>query len=163
MKTPSKLLKTQGSITCGFKRSQLIVGAPPVRLERMIHFVPPHNEKIRAKIKDIAGSVDVVLGNLEDAIPADQKEAARRGFIAMARDSTGRVNGSQFYITYTPQPRLDAQGFTVFGKVVAGAEVLQAITPRNACAPGQKPTADNPCQESPPPGDEILGIDIEES
>jgi malyl-CoA/(S)-citramalyl-CoA lyase len=28
--------------------------APPVRLERMIHFVPPHNEKIRAKIKDIA-------------------------------------------------------------------------------------------------------------
>src|SRR5207244_1401025 len=44
----------------------------------------PHNEKIRAKIKDIAGQVDVILGNLEDAIPADQKEAARKGFIAMA-------------------------------------------------------------------------------
>ena len=42
----------------------------------MIHFVPPQNEKIRAKIKDIAAQVDVVLGNLEDAIPADQKEAA---------------------------------------------------------------------------------------
>ena len=52
--------------------------ALPVRLERMIHFVPPHNEKIRAKIKDIAGQVDVVLGNLEDAIAADQKEAARQ-------------------------------------------------------------------------------------
>jgi malyl-CoA/(S)-citramalyl-CoA lyase len=29
--------------------------------------------------------VDVVLGNLEDAIPADAKEAARAGFIAMAK------------------------------------------------------------------------------
>jgi malyl-CoA/(S)-citramalyl-CoA lyase len=29
--------------------------------------------------------VDVVLGNLEDAIPADAKEAARKGFIAMAK------------------------------------------------------------------------------
>jgi malyl-CoA/(S)-citramalyl-CoA lyase len=69
----------------------LAIGAPepfralPVRLERMIHFVPPHNEKIRAKLKEIGGQVDVILGNLEDAIPAEQKEAARRGFIAMAR------------------------------------------------------------------------------
>ena len=57
---------------------------PPVRLERMIHFVPPHNEKIRARIKDLIGTVDVVLGNLEDAIPADAKVAARQGFIDMA-------------------------------------------------------------------------------
>ncbi|MEW5962709.1 MAG: CoA ester lyase [Pseudomonadota bacterium] len=70
----------------------LAIGAPepyrslPVRLERMIHFVPPHNDKIRAKIKDIAKQVDVVLGNLEDAIPAEQKEAARKGFVAMARE-----------------------------------------------------------------------------
>jgi malyl-CoA/(S)-citramalyl-CoA lyase len=69
----------------------LAVGAPaplrelPVRLERMIHFVPPHLEKLRAKVPQIAREVDVVLGNLEDAIPADAKEAARRGFIEMAR------------------------------------------------------------------------------
>src|SRR5688572_7396647 len=79
--------------------SPLAIGAPepyralPVRLERMIHFVPPHNEKIRAKIKDIAREVDVVLGNLEDAIPADQKEAARKGFIAMARDTDFGTTG----------------------------------------------------------------------
>ena len=72
----------------------LATGAPaplrslPVRLERMIHFVPPHNDKIRARLPDIVGKVDVVLGNLEDAIPADQKENARQGFIAMARDTT---------------------------------------------------------------------------
>lgn len=60
--------------------------APPVRLERMIHFVPPHNEKIVSKIKDLAKQVDVVLGNLEDAIPADRKRDARAGFIKMARE-----------------------------------------------------------------------------
>jgi malyl-CoA/(S)-citramalyl-CoA lyase len=69
----------------------LAVGAPaplrelPVRLERMIHFVPPHLEKLRAKVPQLARDVDVVLGNLEDAIPADAKEAARAGFIEMAR------------------------------------------------------------------------------
>ena len=69
----------------------LAIGAPqplrelPLRLERMIHFVPPHLEKIRAKVPQIATEVDVVLGNLEDAIPADAKEAARIGFIEMAK------------------------------------------------------------------------------
>jgi malyl-CoA/(S)-citramalyl-CoA lyase len=69
----------------------LAIGAPlplrelPPRLERMIHFVPPHNEKVRARVPDLVHQVDVVLGNLEDAIPADAKEAARSGFIAMAK------------------------------------------------------------------------------
>jgi malyl-CoA/(S)-citramalyl-CoA lyase len=58
---------------------------PPVRLERMIHFVPPHVEKVTAKVPDLVRQVDVVLGNLEDAIPADAKEAARLGFIGMAK------------------------------------------------------------------------------
>jgi malyl-CoA/(S)-citramalyl-CoA lyase len=69
----------------------LAIGAPsplrelPVRLERMIHFVPPHVEKVTAKVPELIRQVDVVLGNLEDAIPADAKEAARAGFIAMAK------------------------------------------------------------------------------
>ena len=69
----------------------LAIGAPaplrelPVKLERMIHFVPPHIEKLRAKVPELIAQVDVVLGNLEDAIPADAKTAARAGFIAMAR------------------------------------------------------------------------------
>ena len=57
----------------------------PVRLERMIHFVPPHNEKVRGKVSELAKQVDVVLGNLEDAIPIEAKEAARAGFIAMGK------------------------------------------------------------------------------
>src|SRR5215475_8153932 len=83
----------------------LAIGAPaplrelPIRLERMIHFIPPHVAKLTAKVPELIRDVDVVLGNLEDAIPADAKEAARSGFIAMAErvdfDATGlwtRVN-----------------------------------------------------------------------
>ena len=51
----------------------------------MIHFVPPHNAKVRAKAPELAGQVDVVLGNLEDAIPIESKQAAREGVIAMAK------------------------------------------------------------------------------
>src|SRR5207237_4918608 len=67
------------------------IGAPGplrellVKLERMIHFIPPHVEKVTAKVPELIRQVDVVLGNLEDAIPADAKEAARAGFIAMAK------------------------------------------------------------------------------
>ena len=57
---------------------------PPARVERAIHFVPPHLEKVRAKVGEVARQVDVVLGNLEDAIPADAKQAAREGFIELA-------------------------------------------------------------------------------
>ena len=77
----------------------LAIGAPaplrelPVKLERMIHFVPPHIEKVRAKVPDMIAQVDVVLGNLEDAIPADAKTAARAGFIAMARGSDFGTTG----------------------------------------------------------------------
>jgi malyl-CoA/(S)-citramalyl-CoA lyase len=75
----------------------LAAGAPapfrelPVRLERMIHFVPPHVEKMRAKVPDLIKQVDVVLGNLEDAIPVDAKEAARQGFIEMAKADYGNT------------------------------------------------------------------------
>jgi malyl-CoA/(S)-citramalyl-CoA lyase len=68
----------------------LAIGAPaplrelPIKLERMIHFVPPHVEKMRAKTAELVAQVDVVLGNLEDAVPADAKLAARAGFIEMA-------------------------------------------------------------------------------
>src|SRR5213595_1370000 len=69
----------------------LALGAPtplrelPIRLERMIHFVPPHIEKLRAKVPELIAEVDVILGNLEDAIPANAKQEARAGFIALAK------------------------------------------------------------------------------
>src|SRR5260221_2728873 len=77
----------------------LALGAPaplrelPVRLERVIHFVPAHNEKVRARVGDIIKDVDVILGNLEDAIPDDAKDAAGKGFIEMAKKNAFGTTG----------------------------------------------------------------------
>ncbi len=70
----------------------LAIGAPdplgeiPVRPSRMIHFFPPQLEKVVAKLPDMVGKADILLGNLEDAIPSDQKEQARNGFVKAAKE-----------------------------------------------------------------------------
>jgi malyl-CoA/(S)-citramalyl-CoA lyase len=69
----------------------LAVGAPaplreiPFRPSRVIHFFPPSNPKMVAKLPDLAPTVDVLLGNLEDAVPASEKEAARAGLIEVGK------------------------------------------------------------------------------
>ncbi len=69
----------------------LAVGAPtplteiPARPSRAIHFFDPSNPKMAAKVPDMIGTVDVLLGNLEDAIKADNKVAAREGLVEIAK------------------------------------------------------------------------------
>lgn len=71
----------------------LAIGAPdPLRViepiaSRMIHFFDPSNPRMVAKMPSIAPKVDVLLGNLEDAIEIDQKVNARRGLIDFARSN----------------------------------------------------------------------------
>ena len=71
----------------------LAIGAPepppeiPVKPQRMIHFFDPSNEKMAAKVPEMAQGADVLLGNLEDAIAADNKEAARAGLIKVAKEA----------------------------------------------------------------------------
>src|ERR1041385_6732275 len=70
----------------------LALGAPeplreiPVKPSRMIHFLDFSNERMVAKAADVATKTDILLGNLEDAIPADRKEAARAGLIRVGRE-----------------------------------------------------------------------------
>jgi malyl-CoA/(S)-citramalyl-CoA lyase len=67
------------------------VGAPeppkeiPVRPSRMIHFFDPSNPKMAAKVPDIALQVDILLGNLEDAVPTDRKVDAREGLVKIGK------------------------------------------------------------------------------
>ena len=69
----------------------LAVGAPeplrevPWRPSRMIHFFDPSNPKMVGKLPDLAPRVDVLLGNLEDAVQAANKEAARAGLVQVAK------------------------------------------------------------------------------
>jgi len=71
----------------------LAVGAPqplreiPARPSRAIHFFDPSNPKMAAKVPQLVGTVDVLLGNLEDAIRADHKEAARHGLVTIAQET----------------------------------------------------------------------------
>ncbi len=71
----------------------LALGAPeplreiPVTPSRMIHFFPPSNPKMVAKVPEIAPTVDVLLANLEDGVPASDKEAARAGLVEVGRSN----------------------------------------------------------------------------
>ena len=72
----------------------------------------------------------------------------RAGLVAMA-NSGPDSNGSQFFITFAEAPNLNG-GYTIFGEVVEGMEVVQTITPRD---PQQG--------VEPPPGDLIISITID--
>jgi malyl-CoA/(S)-citramalyl-CoA lyase len=68
------------------------MGAPDPILEipftpsRMIHFFDASNAKIVAKLPDIAAKADILLGNLEDAVPVDNKVAAREGLVRVGKE-----------------------------------------------------------------------------
>jgi cyclophilin family peptidyl-prolyl cis-trans isomerase len=50
-----------------------------------------------------------------------------RGTVGMALDWAD-TGGSQFFITHSPQPHLDAK-YTVFGRVIAGMDIVDQIEP----------------------------------
>ena len=84
----------------------------------------------------------------DNEISADLK-FDRPGVLGMANAGPSS-NGSQFFITLAPMTQLDGD-YTVFGQVIAGLDVVENLTPRD---PQQDPNQ--------PPGDKILGVNIEE-
>jgi peptidylprolyl isomerase len=73
------------------------------------------------------------------------------GILGMARTNDPNSAGSQFFITYAPQPSLDPApggGYTIFGRVVRGLEVVQMIRPRD---------------QGDPPGDKLVWARVTEA
>lgn len=69
------------------------------------------------------------------------------GVISMAKAGP-IVSGSQFFITLEPQLQLKDSGFTVFGRVLEGLDILRSLSARD------------PQQAGIPPGDRIISIEI---
>lgn len=73
----------------------------------------------------------------------------RPGVVGMANAGPGS-NGSQFFITFIAAPHLNG-GYTIFGQVITGMDILAQLTPRDPSKPGDWPT-----------GDRILSVEIQE-
>ncbi|MFQ5694111.1 MAG: peptidylprolyl isomerase [Nitrospinota bacterium] len=71
----------------------------------------------------------------------------RRGTLSMARTPDPNSAGSQFFICFQPQPRLDHK-YTVFGQVLEGMDVVDGIAPRDPAAGG-------------PPGDKMKTVRVQ--
>ena len=108
----------------------LAIGAPeppqeiPARPSRNIHFFDPSNEKLRDRVPRMVEEVDILLGNLEDSIPADKKEEARRGLIEV-----GKANDFGETQLWTRINSLDSPWFLddIMGLVEAIGDKLDVI------------------------------------
>ena len=72
------------------------------------------------------------------------------GMVAMANAGMN-TNGSMFFITYAPVPQFNG-GYTIFGEVLSGMDVLEQLTQRDPSVPGVVL----------PAGDELIRVTIEE-
>jgi cyclophilin family peptidyl-prolyl cis-trans isomerase/protein-disulfide isomerase len=92
----------------------------------------------------LGGPGYIIINEIDPTLHYD-----RAGLVGMA-NSGADTNGSQFFITYAPAPNLDG-GYTLFGEVISGMDVLAQITPR-----------DPSTGELLSPGDLIISVTIEE-
>lgn len=93
--------------------------------DRLVQIGDPLSKKKKTNLPVGTGGPGYVL-------PAEIRLRHERGSVAMGRlpnkiNPNKSSNGSQFYICLAPTPTLNGE-YTVFGKVISGLEILEAIS-----------------------------------
>lgn len=73
----------------------------------------------------------------DDVVPAKERASNTRGFITFAKSGKPHSRTTQLFINYDDNARLDADGFTPFGKVIEGMEVVDKIQSKYRERPNQ--------------------------
>lgn len=63
----------------------------------------------------------------DDVVPAKERASNTRGYITFAKSGKPNSRTTQLFINFANNARLDADGFTPFGKVIEGMEVVDKI------------------------------------
>ncbi|CAG9853992.1 unnamed protein product [Phyllotreta striolata] len=85
------------------------------------------------------GGISIWGKKFEDEFKEQIKHNAR-GNVSMASNGPN-TNGSQFFITYAPQPHLDLK-YTTFGKVIDGLDTLDELEKLQVNPKSYKPLTD---------------------
>ncbi|XP_037080203.1 peptidyl-prolyl cis-trans isomerase-like 3 isoform X1 [Pollicipes pollicipes] len=85
------------------------------------------------------GGTSIWNRKFEDEITDNIKHKVR-GMVSMANNGPN-TNGSQFFITYAPQPHLDLK-YTVFAKVIDGLDTLDQLEKLTVNPKNYRPTTD---------------------
>ena len=73
----------------------------------------------------------------DDVVPRAERASNTRGYITFAKSDKPNSRTTQLFINYGDNARLDADGFTPFGKVIEGMEVVDKINSKFRERPDQ--------------------------
>jgi peptidyl-prolyl cis-trans isomerase A (cyclophilin A) len=73
----------------------------------------------------------------DDVVPANDRASNERGYVTFAKSGKPHSRTTQLFINYGNNSRLDELGFTPFGKVVEGMDVVDKINAKHRERPDQ--------------------------
>ena len=77
--------------------------------------------------------------NIPDDRPTgENRQSNQPGFVSFAKTDFPNSRSTQLFVNYVDNSFLDSKGFTPFGKVLSGMEVLKSLNSKYAGAPSEK-------------------------
>lgn len=74
----------------------------------------------------------------DDVVPAKDRVSNTRGYITFAKSGKPHSRTTQLFINYANNARLDADGFTPFGKVIEGMDVVDKLNAKYEGTPSDQ-------------------------